>query len=74
MITFNVKNKIKDCGFTQLEFAKKTGIRLETVSNLCTGKTKQIPVEVLNKLCEALNCKPGDLLDFYPEENFEEGC
>jgi putative transcriptional regulator len=33
-----------------------------------SGKVKGVRFETLAKLCEALNCKPGDLLDFVPEE------
>jgi putative transcriptional regulator len=35
---------------------------------MCTGSAKQIPVDVLDKMCRVLKCQPGDLLEFIPED------
>ena len=53
---------------TQKELAEKTGVRLPTVSALCTGSAKHIPVNVLNAFCEALQCQPGELIVYMPDE------
>lgn len=49
---------------TQKELAEKTGIRPPTVSAICTGNIKQIPVYAIEKICEVLHCQPGDIFEF----------
>ena len=50
------------------ELSEKLGITMANVSILKNGKAKAVKVETLNKLCAALDCQPGDLLEFLPEE------
>ena len=42
---------------TQKELAEKTGIRPPTISAICLGTIKQLPIEGLNKICKALDCQ-----------------
>lgn len=42
--------------------SQETGIRWATIAALAKGKLKRIDFESLNKICEALECQPGDLL------------
>ena len=44
------------------ELSNKIGITMSNVSILKNGKAKAIKVSTLAKLCEALECQPGDLL------------
>jgi putative transcriptional regulator len=37
------------------------------VSLLKSGKVKGVRFETLEKICEVLECKPGDILDFEPD-------
>ncbi len=53
---------------TQKELAEKTGVRPPTISALCTGSAKHIPVDVLDKICTVLNCQPGDIVEYIPNE------
>jgi putative transcriptional regulator len=46
------------------EVAEEIGLSETNLSLLRSGKVKGIRFETLAKLCEALECKPGDLLDF----------
>lgn len=48
---------------TQKELAEKTGIRPPTISAICTGTAKHLPIDVLDKICEVLECQPGDFLE-----------
>lgn len=48
------------------ELAERIGIAEQNVSLLKSGKVKGVRFETLAKLCEVLECKPGDLLDFGP--------
>ena len=50
------------------ELAQKVDITLANLSILKTGKAKAVRVETLNKLCHALDCQPGDLLEYRPDE------
>ena len=50
------------------ELAAQIGITQANLSILKTGKAKAVRVETLNKLCHALDCQPGDLLEYRPDE------
>lgn len=50
------------------ELAEKIGITQANLSILKTGKAKAIRFSTLESICEALNCQPGDILE-YREEN-----
>lgn len=45
------------------DLAERVGITEANLSLLRTGKVKGVRFETLARVCEALNCKPGDLLD-----------
>lgn len=46
------------------ELQQKVGITLANLSILKTGKAKAIRFETLNAICKALNCQPGDILEY----------
>lgn len=68
MIKFKVKVMLAINEMTQKELAEKTGIRPPTISAICTGAVKHLPVEALNKICAVLNCQPADLMEYIPDE------
>jgi len=45
-----------------------SGIARDTISSLYHEKGKGITFDVLAKLCAALNCQPGDLFEYIPDE------
>ena len=49
------------------ELASKVGITPANLSILKTGKAKAIRFTTLNALCNALDCQPGDLLEYAPD-------
>lgn len=51
-----------------VELEEKTGIALNNLSVLKTGKAKAIRFSTLNQLCKALNCQPGDLIQYVADE------
>lgn len=71
MIKFRVKVMLALREMTQKELAEKTGVRPPTVSAMCTGTAKHIPVNVLESFCGVLDCQPGDLVEYIPEETGE---
>lgn len=67
MIKFKVKVMLAMRDMTQKELAEKTGIRPPTISAICTGAIKHLPIEALEKICIALDCQPGDLMEYIKE-------
>ncbi|MBO4917151.1 MAG: helix-turn-helix transcriptional regulator [Bacteroidales bacterium] len=49
------------------ELADKVGISAANLSILKTGKAKAIRFSTLGALCKALDCQPGDLLEYAPD-------
>jgi putative transcriptional regulator len=49
---------------TLTELSEKIGITLANLSILKTGKARAIRFSTLEAICEALECQPGDLLQF----------
>ena len=50
------------------ELAEKVGITLANLSILKNGRAKALRLETLDKLCKALDCQPGDLLEYTEEQ------
>ena len=48
------------------ELAECIGITEQNVSLLKSGKVRGVRFETLEKICEALNCQPGDILEYRP--------
>ncbi len=53
------------------ELSERVGITMANMSILKTGKAKAIRFQTLDKICEALHCQPGDLLEYVEEESGE---
>lgn len=49
------------------ELSEEVGITLSNLSILKTGKAKAIRFSTLEAICEALDCQPGDILEFEME-------
>ncbi|KIO77415.1 XRE family transcriptional regulator [Pedobacter lusitanus] len=48
------------------ELSLKVDITLSNLSILKTGKAKAIRLETLEAICKALDCQPGDILEYIP--------
>ena len=46
------------------ELSEKVGITMANLSILKTGKAKAIRFSTLEAICEALDCQPGDILEY----------
>ena len=66
-IIFNIDVMLAKRKMSVTELADKVGITIANMSILKTGKAKAIKVTTLAKLCEALDCQPGDLLEYRPK-------
>lgn len=50
------------------ELSEKVGITMANMSILKNGKAKAIKIDTLNRVCKALECQPGDILEFVDDE------
>jgi putative transcriptional regulator len=50
------------------ELSERVGITLANLSILKTGKAKAVRFSTLEAICRELECSPGDLLEYRPEE------
>ena len=50
------------------ELAEKVGITPANLSILKCGKAKAIRLSTMEAICEALDCQPGDILEYQPED------
>ncbi len=50
------------------ELSEKVGITLANLSILKNGKAKAVRLSTLNAICRALDCTPGDILEYRPDE------
>ena len=55
------------------ELAEHIGITEANLSLLKSGKVKGVRFETLEKICDALACQPGDLLEYRPDQGSTEG-
>lgn len=62
MITIRLNELLKEKGRTLYWLAKQSSVRYATVWNLSRGEVGRLNIDALDRICEALDCQPGDLL------------
>ena len=68
-IIFNIDVMLAKRKMKVMELSDRVGITMANISILKNGKAKAVKVSTLAKLCEALDCQPGDLLEYVPDES-----
>ena len=63
-IIFNIDVMLAKRKMSVTELSNRVGITLSNISILKNGKAKAVKISTLLKLCEALDCQPGDLLEY----------
>lgn len=63
-IIFNIDVMLAKRKMSVTELAERVGITIANVSVLKNGKAKALKISTLIKLCEALDCQPGDILEY----------
>lgn len=63
-IIFNIDVMLAKRKMSLTELADRVGITVANMSILKTGKAKAIKVSTLARLCAALECQPGDILEY----------
>lgn len=52
------------------ELSERIGITMANLSILKNGKAKAIRLSTLEAICQALDCQPGDLLEYVKEDEY----
>ncbi len=71
-IIFNIDVMLAKRKMSVTELAERVGITITNVSVLKNGKAKALKISTLVKLCEALNCQPGDILEYRGGDQHDE--
>jgi putative transcriptional regulator len=66
MIIINVDVMLAKRKMSVTELAERVGFTMANVSLIKNGKVKALKISTLDKLCEALSCEPGDILEYRP--------
>ena len=70
VINLDVMMAKRKIGLTEL--AGIVGITMANLSILKNNKAKAVRLETLEAICKALDCQPGDILEYVPDETEEE--
>lgn len=68
MLTVNLDVMMARRKMGVTELASKVGITMANISILKNGKAKAIRFSTLEKICEVLDCQPGDILEYQADE------
>lgn len=68
MIRINIDVMLAKRKMSVTELSEKVGITISNISILKNGKAKAFRFETMDKICEVLNCQPGDILEYIPDE------
>ena len=53
------------------ELSERVGITMANISVLKNGKAKAVKISTLNSICKALDCQPGDILEYVEDGDDE---
>lgn len=67
MIVINIDVMLARRKMSVTELSEHVGITLANMSILKNGKARAIKLETLDKICRALDCQPGDILEWRDE-------
>lgn len=63
-IIFNIDVMLAKRKMSVTELAQRVGITISNISILKNGKARALKISTLAKLCAALDCQPGDILEY----------
>ena len=69
-IVMRLDRVMADRKMSSLELAEKVGISPVNISRIKTGRLKGIRFSTLEAMCEALHCKPGDIIDWMDDAEY----
>lgn len=65
-IVINIDVMLAKRKMSVTQLAERVGITMSNLSILKNGKAKAIRLSTLEAICEALDCQPGDILEYKP--------
>ena len=68
MINIRLDYVLLDKRMKLKDLAQATGLAVNNLSILKTNKARAIRFSTLNSLCKALNCTPGELIEYVPDD------
>ena len=68
MINIRLDYVLLDKRMKLKDLSEATGLAVNNLSILKTNKARAIRFSTLNSLCKVLNCTPGDLIEYIPDE------
>ena len=68
MITIRIDVILAKRKMSVTELTERVGLTMANISLLKNGKVKAIKLSTLDKICEVLECQPGDILEYEKEE------
>ncbi len=68
MINIRLDYVLLDRRMKLKDLAEATGLAVNNLSILKTNKARAIRFSTLNSICKVLNCTPGDLLEYIPDD------
>lgn len=72
MIIVNLDVMLAKRKMSVTELTERVGITMANISLLKNGKVKGVKFVTLDKICEILDCQPGDLLEYRPDKRRQE--
>ncbi len=67
-IVINIDVMLAKRKMSVTELSERVGITMANISILKNGKAKAIKLSTLDSICRALDCQPGDILEYVKEE------
>ena len=68
-IVINIDVMLAKRKMSVTELSEKVGITMANLSILKNAKAKAIRLSTLDAICKALECQPGDILEYRPDED-----
>ena len=70
-IIFNIDVMLAKRKMSVTELSERVGITMANISILKNGKAKAVKISTLNSICKALDCQPGDILEYVEDGDDE---
>lgn len=70
MLIINIDVMLAKRKMSVTELTEKVGITIANLSILKNGKAKAIRFSTLDAICKALDCQPGDIIEYRKDANF----
>lgn len=61
----DIMSELKDKGYTSYRLRHE---KIMSEKNMTNIRNKKVTMAVLNQLCQLLNCQPGEILEYLPDE------